>query len=356
MRILVTAIGKRVELIENLRQSNYVVGVDSKEKDSVASSGFVDEFFQISEVLADEKTYLKQILEICKEKTIDLIIPLFEPEFYVLKTIEDKLKMNNTKILLSDIKILDIAMNKKHTFSFFEATNIDLPKVLKVIKSNEKFEEHEEFIKMIAKEKKYPIILKPSIGMGSKGIFKAEDENDLTYILKKITQKCPNEEYVIQEFIDSDEFSIDVLFDFDGNVLSIVPRLREVVRGGEVEKSITLDKESYLGNKIIESLIHIIEKLRTLGKMIGPFTFQGFVKNNKFYLLEINPRFGGGVTLSINAGIDYGHLLDKMLCGKNAEMIKSEMSTNLFEFENFRFIKYKVVRMIRYDRAIYIEK
>ena len=72
--------------------------------------------------------------------------------------------------------------------------------------------------------------------------------------------------------------------------------------------------------------------------LLGPLTIQFFKKSNgDVYLLEINPRFGGGVPLSFEAGADYGHKIHEMLEGKPLEYIKD----------------FKEIIMLRYEEAVF---
>ncbi len=133
-------------------------------------------------------------------------------------------------------------------------------------------------------------------------------------------------EPIIQEFIKGKEYTIDVLCDLKGEIISVVPRERIEVRSGEVSKSRTV-----INKKIIKATIDLVNKLKQYieeykiyckitsenfnalqlekdeGTVIGPLTIQCIVtKDNEIKFIEINPRFGGGVPLSFEAGIDYG--------------------------------------------------
>uniref|UniRef100_UPI0025CFFA67 ATP-grasp domain-containing protein n=1 Tax=uncultured Clostridium sp. TaxID=59620 RepID=UPI0025CFFA67 len=72
---------------------------------------------------------------------------------------------------------------------------------------------------------------------------------------------------------------------------------------------------------------------------IGPLTIQ-FIKtySDEIYLIEINPRFGGGVPLSFECGADYADVLDRLLKGQEVEY------DNSFEEKT----------MLRYDSAVFI--
>lgn len=137
----------------------------------------------------------------------------------------------------------------------------------------------------------FPIIVKPRTGSASKGIRVIEDAEEWDKLVNK-------DNYVIQQFIaDREEYTVDCYVTTSGKIISIVPRLRILTAGGEVMNSETRrDKD----------LIAISEKVLMSGDFKGPVTIQ-FLRDKKTgenYIMEINPRLGGGVITSIGAGAD----------------------------------------------------
>jgi len=151
---------------------------------------------------------------------------------------------------------------------------------------------------------KYPLFIKPRSGKGSLNTFKIEDERDLEYLINKINKP------VIQEFLEGPEYTIDVLADFSGRVLSVVPRERLKVRAGVTDCGITRKNELLMqaGKKICQ----------TLG-CIGPINIQGKIFNGKFVVIEINPRFSGGIPLTIASGANFPEMILKLMRGMKVE-------------------------------------
>ena len=136
----------------------------------------------------------------------------------------------------------------------------------------------------------FPAILKPREGSASKGIKIANNAEDLGTI--------PDiDNYLIQEYISNrDEYTVDCYVSTVSNrVLCAVPRLRISTSGGEVDRTITRRIPELIGCATM-----ILEKLG----LEGPVTIQ-FIHDkarDRYLLMEINPRLGGGVICSINAG------------------------------------------------------
>ncbi len=321
MNILITSIGKRVQLINHLKKTFKIIGVDSG--DLVAGSFFVDKFYKAPTF--DDCNYINVLVNICKEEEVKLLIPLYEREFNILCDKREIFDSIGVKLLLSSKEIINICNDKLLTSKFFKENKISAPK-------DYSKEEINEFIN----DNKLPLnlIIKPRDGMGSQGIHKINNVEELDFYYRYV--KNP----IVQEFIEGEEYTIDILCDFKGNPIYIIPRRRIEVRSGEVTKSkIVIDMN------IIKRTKYLIEKLNNYKNSCiigiqGPLTVQCFrKKNGDIVFLEINPRFGGGVPLSFEAGADYGFCLKKLLIGESIEYFN---------------IKLKELTMVRFDEAFYI--
>ena len=290
MNILLTAIGKRIQLIKHLKRNWEVIGTDADEL--IAGKNFVDSFYNIPKY--NEKGYIQKLLRICEKEKVDFLVPLYEKEFITLCNSREDFFKIGTQLILSSKKIIEICNDKWKSYKFFKDNNIDIP-----------LSYSKEELEHILKENKninFPLIIKPLDGMGSNGVFKINNLKELLFFKDYV--KNP----IIQEFVEGKEYTIDVLCDLNSNIISIVPRLRMEVRSGEVVKSRTEKHE-----KIIKSTFSLCEKLRECGNIRGPLTIQCIItKYGQIKFIEINPRFGGGVPLTFKAGVDYGEYFIKM--------------------------------------------
>lgn len=98
---------------------------------------------------------------------------------------------------------------------------------------------------------------------------------------------------LIQEKIPGKEYGMDVLNDFEGNHVGTFVREKLQMRSGETDKAIS----------VIDSRFHEVGKI--IGdnlKHIGNLDCDVFEHNGELYVLELNPRFGGGYPFSHEAG------------------------------------------------------
>lgn len=137
----------------------------------------------------------------------------------------------------------------------------------------------------------FPVIVKPRRGSASKGILVIDDAGQWDKLENK-------DDYVIQQYIvDREEYTVDCYVTTTGKIISIVPRLRIQTAGGEV-----MNSETRRDNDLIELSVKVLKS----GDFKGPVTIQ-YLRDKKtgaIYIMEINPRLGGGVITSIEAGAD----------------------------------------------------
>ena len=99
------------------------------------------------------------------------------------------------------------------------------------------------------------------------------------------------EDYILQDFIAGQEYTVDILSDKTSGIVAMVKRKRNVIESGlsiqaEVEE---MSEEEQL----------VCCRLNTRLDMVGMYCVQ-YIKNiTGIYVLEINPRFGGGSVLSL---------------------------------------------------------
>lgn len=305
MKLLLTSIGKRVQLIEHLKERFTIIGIDASQE--TPARLFVHQFYQVHR--CSDKQYMEDIIKICQKEKITILITLYELEFDILNQNRERIEQTGAKLLLSSQNIIHICNNKAKTATFFETYQIPSPEVY------------------TEENKKFPAIIKPVHGMGSKDVFLISHEREYKFFSEYI------EHPIVQEYVTGIEYTIDVLCDFEGEPIFIIPRERIEVRAGEVSKSRTVYQEA-----IIKATQHLISCLKKEGSVMGPLTIQCFLSEEQIKFIEINPRFGGGVPLSFVAGADYAQAIEQMCLGKKVEP---------------RIGEFKEIKMMRYDQAVF---
>ncbi|HHK5535689.1 transcriptional regulator [Bacillus cereus] len=318
MNILFTSSGRRVSLIKQFKDALKQEGIKGNIftadlKETAPTIYFSHKHFIVPRV--NEEGYINELLKICRSEMINLIIPLIDTELTLMANNSKVFEGIGVKVLVSSMELNKIANNKKYTYNFFASNNIPTPKVY----SDEEIER---------KEYQFPLLIKPYDGSSSKGVTKIMNEKELEFFKGYI----PNA--MIQEYVSGEEYTIDVMVDFCGNIKTIVPRLRIETRAGEVSKGMT--KKDF---DIIQAAETVI---KALPNPIGCITLQCFKKEDgQITFIEINPRFGGGIPLSIEAGANFPLWTIKMCQGE------------VFIDKDFNWREN--LTMLRYDEAVFME-
>jgi carbamoyl-phosphate synthase large subunit len=135
-----------------------------------------------------------------------------------------------------------------------------------------------------------PWIVKPRYGRGSRSVYQADHREELEWLLRRV------EEPIVQTRLTGREFTVDALVDRDGELVGAVPRWRLETKAG-----ISTKGQTFADDRVTAGVAHV---LGTLG-LAGPANVQGFVSDQgEVTFIEVNPRFSGGLPLSLAAGAD----------------------------------------------------
>ncbi|MFK3985207.1 ATP-grasp domain-containing protein [Micromonospora sp. NPDC050397] len=135
-----------------------------------------------------------------------------------------------------------------------------------------------------------PWIVKPRVGRGSRDVHPVDDPADFPTLLRRVPRP------LVQTRLPGREFTVDCLVGRDGTVLGSVPRWRAQTRAGI----------STRGTTFADSRVDVLVKelVAALG-LTAVCNVQGFLDEaGPARVVEVNPRFSGGLPLSLAAGAD----------------------------------------------------
>lgn len=294
IRILVTGVGRRVELMQAFKQAAFELNINLKlyGADMAGTAPALAYCDYTRKVCAMRNPqYIQQLVDICVTDKIDLVLPTIDTDLLVLSQNTEAFEGAGTKVLISKPDKILICRDKNNTGDFFISCGLKAPLTYN------NFREYPG---------PYPCFIKPKDGSSSINAFKVEDAEKLAVYAEQV------DDYIIQPFVSGREFTIDIFCDFEGNPIYITPRERIQVRAGEVLKT-----QIYMDAVIIEEA----KKLCETFKPCGPMTVQLIQDKNTGdnYYIEINPRYGGGAPLSMRSGARSAEALLRLLGGEKVE-------------------------------------
>jgi len=297
MNVLLTCAGRRNYLIQFFREAldppGKVFAADaSADAPALAEA---DEAFLLP-VLGDP-TYIDQLLAICQERRVGLLISLNDLELLLLAQHRDRFLAIGVSPVISPPMVVETCFDKWESFLFLKANGIATPRTYLSPATTR--------AALARGDIAFPLVVKPRWGSGSAGIEYVEDadELDLVYALaaKRYVPALPPGQHpatarhtmLIQEYLGGQEYGLDVVNDLEGRYVGTLVRRKLVMRSGETDRAVTVRDVA-------------LERLgETLGRRLGhlgTLDCDVFVQGNTCSVLEMNPRFGGGYPFSHAAG------------------------------------------------------
>jgi len=319
LNILFTCIGRRVSLLNGFRQAARGLkinasffGTDTSELSSALQ--LCDKGFLVKPIT--HAGYIKQLLSIVKSDRVKLLVPTVDLDLKLLAQNKSKFAALGCCVLVSAPEVVDICQDKRKTYRFLVRNGFDTPLTMSVRSALVR-----------APCPGFPCFLKPWDGYASRGNAVVKNRKELLFFAKRI----PNS--ICQEFIEGTEHTCDVYVDFNMKVRCVVPRKRIETRAGEVSKSQVVKHP-----RIMSESARLVQ---TLGAGPGVITLQLFLTpDDRVKFIEINPRFGGGVPLSIKAGANFPKWVLQELLGKKLNIRFDGFKDNLI--------------MLRYDNEVWL--
>ena len=209
------------------------------------------------------------IVKVAKEYEIDIILPFVDGAIEIASKVRQHLP--GVFVPVGDFEVNRTMFDKVEAAKAFEKAGLPIPRTYSAINA------------------KMPAIAKPRKGSASRGI-------KIFHTLDELMQLEGLSDYLVQEYIENrDEYTVDCYVSQAGEILTVVPRVRLEVMGGEVTRTITCRNQTLdrLSRQVIETF-----------SLRGPVTLQFLhdLDRNRYLLMEVNPRLGGGVVCSIYAG------------------------------------------------------
>lgn len=315
MNILLTCAGRRNYIVDYFREAlkeggGKIFSANSSEYStalSVSDKGFILPSLY-------DPSYIDLLLQTCLQNNINAVVPLFDLELPILAKARDLFTEKEIVLVVSAEHVIDICNDKWLTNQFLNEIGVGVPKTYI------DFVELKDAIE--SKVIDFPIIIKPRWGMGSIGITEAEDGNELHVLYSKtikaiersylstLSHKDINKAILFQEKLQGQEYGLDVINNLEGKYVTTVVKKKISMRAGETDIAETVNEKALqqLGEKIGTKLCHVAN-----------LDVDVFLTNADSFVLEMNPRFGGGYPFSHLAGVNLPKAIIAWLQGKKPE-------------------------------------
>lgn len=310
MNILLTSAGRRTYMVQYFKEALKNLGkVHASNSIYTYTLGCADHYVLTPNIY--DSNYVDFLIQYCKKWNISVVISLFDIDLPVLAQNKERFLKEGITVIVSDYSVTRICNDKWLTYEFFVQAGLkQTPSFLNI--AEVKSEIKNGIID-------YPLIIKPRWGMGSIGIYKANNEEELDVLYKKLhteifetylkyeSKEDIDNSIIIQKVIKGQEYGIEILNDLEGNFVTCIAKKKIAMRSGETDVAEIVDNTPFLelARIISENLKHIAN-----------LDVDCFITENcDVYVLEMNCRFGGQYPFSHNAGVDFPKQIIEWLKG-----------------------------------------
>jgi carbamoyl-phosphate synthase large subunit len=319
MNILILAAGTRNKIVQYFKKALNGQGtLIATDVNNLAPALYdADKYYIVPRI--NDPNYIEIVLDICKKEHVGGLFSLIDPELSLLAKNTERFQEVGATVIGSSYELCEMALDKMQMYHWLEERGYYCARSWKI---------KEDFYKSVeAGEVDYPVFVKPYRGSASVSISKVYDKETVELLFNH------EDDLMIQEFLSGQEIGADVYIDMiSGYVVSIFTKKKIKMRAGETDKAVSFKNPE---------LFDLIEKFVLEAGYKGQIDIDIFEIDGKYYISEVNPRFGGGYPHAYEAGCDHMKLIMNNLNG-----VVNQKNIGAYE-DDVYMMKYNEVKMHR---------
>lgn len=299
-------------MMEYLHQKHHIT-IFAEEKLSFGwTSRYPNKKVLCPKLISDEDKYIDFLKNYLNNNKIDVIVPLFNDSAELMSKIKHELEQKfSVKIAIPLYETLIKGHDKNLTMKIAKEIDIPHPKTsdLEVVS-----------LETAAEYCGFPSLIKPNIGAGAKGITLVNSIDELKKLYPTIREEFGSS--TLQEFISQEgfQYKCQLFRDKDG-----------IIKGETVQKKYRYFPVSG-GSTSCSEIVDIPEIVEFSTKFLNEVSWRGFadfdfihdINDNKYKLMEINPRLPASIKSSFKAGVNFADLIIDDALDKKTEYFTSK--------------------------------
>ena len=302
--VLVTGAGAMpgIAIINALKgQSEVPVRVVAADMNPLSAGLYLSDRFHLVPAVEDP-AFLDAVLEICRREKVEIIFPVIDDELPLFAEHRHEFAAQGIRVISNDAALVRLARDKYETYLACCRQGIPVPATWLAAAVS------------AADIPGFPVVVKPRRGRGTLNVFVARDERELAFFVRYVPDS------IVQEFVPGQEYTIDVLTDFAGQVISVVPKARlETKAGMQVKGRVVKDA------RLIDYAIGVHRAFNLAPRA----NVQCIAREGTTALIEINPKFPASLPFTVAAGVNAPLLLVRMARGERVAPMIGEFQDGL---------------------------
>lgn len=280
---LVTAIGSysAESVIASLREhwGARVVGTNTQPWDWCTTSALLDAFHQVPPARGVE-AYIGRLLEVCEAERVTHVLPLIDPEVDAFARHHEAFAERGITLCMQPLETIRVARDKWLVHQAFQ----DDP----LIRTIPTWRLEDLPVPGLG----LPLIAKPRDGRNCEGLMQVRDEDFLHYVRKRFSGR----DYIVQPLLPGDVCVVDVVRQQSTGDWAAMAR-QELVRtptGAGLTVRMLADPH----------LVAMAGRVAEVLGVNGCINMEFLVQDGEALLMDVNPRFSGGIAFSHLSGYD----------------------------------------------------
>lgn len=240
------------------------------------------------------------------------------------------------KIIGSSYDSMDIAEDRERFSDMLKSLNIPYPDYGAAKNAEDALE--------VAHKIGYPVLVRPSYVLGGQRMRIVIDDEELTKAVVKIVKHFPDNNILIDHFLDrAEEAEVDAIF--DGETVEIMGIMEHIEPAGIHSGDSNAVLPPYnLSEHVIMLMREYTDKIARALNIRGLINIQFAIKNNKVYVIEANPRASRTTPFICKAyNVPYLNYATKVMLGVNKitdftyykRLVGYAIKEPVFSFEKF---------------------
>lgn len=295
--------GPGVPVIRALRESKIfdvrIIGLSYETLEpGIYMRDLVNKTYQIPLPSTSRDVLMERIKYIHLKEKLDVIIPNFDAELFNFIHLVEPLKKLGIKTFMPTIHQFE-ERHKTNLSEFGKRYKIKVPFSKMIFSANE--------IEALKEKFSYPLVVKGKFYDASI----AYSPDQVHSFFNKISAKW-GLPVIIQEYVYGTEVNVTALGDGKGNTIGAVPMRKQFITDkGKAWAGISIDDKK---------LLAIATRMIKATKWRGGLELEMIkTSDDKYYLLEINPRFPAWVYLAVGCGQNHPESLIKLALGQKVK-------------------------------------
>ena len=296
-----------VPVLESCRQMGLHVIAGSWKKHSCGMScRAVDQKVFYPRPDIDSDAFFEFLLGFLKTQNIEMLLPVGDFMTDLIAANQQRLK-EYVHFILPEYEVFVQGRNKILTLKAAARAGCPIPTTW--------YPEDVGLEQSIREIASFPVLIKPAISAGARGIVICQDKDEIIKHFSEIQSKYG--ETFLQDYVPQNgmQFKVDAVMDAEQNLLAGV--VYEKLRYYPPEGGSSVLNKTVHRPDILNAAVDVMKELKWVG--LCDFDFIEDSRDGVVKLMEINPRFPESFRATVAAGVDMTKILYQLATGQKAE-------------------------------------